>query len=199
MGRDLSFHLVNPNIQHDTSRKICLNYEFQPTCDELKEQLHTFLYPNHDESEYSSLKKAQDNCLVENKLNVYEKNNIKPNADWCQRCHMFADGLHCSTANLTSISFQNSYSNPIWSSDWHFYNMHPGSSHSDFCNRFSQDKMYRQISRECIDNINFFLNDYGKAYRTDDLDALNETQRVIDFCERFIDEPDRIIIYSSEL
>lgn len=112
---------------------------------------------------------------------------------------MFADGFYNSKAVLKSLKFQHSYSNPIWGSDWHFYNAYPGESHSDFVNRFDKNKMFREISESDIACLKDTLTRYGKAYRRPDLEAIEETEQVITFCEKYINTPDHIIIYESEL
>jgi hypothetical protein len=68
-----------------------------------------------------------------------------------------------SNVVLASIEFSHSYCNSIWKSDWHFYNMYPGKSHSDFCNRFNPDRMYREISYEDVKLLQNSLERNGKA------------------------------------
>jgi hypothetical protein len=77
--------------------------------------------------------------------------------------------------------------------------MHPGKRHSDFCNRFDSDKMYREIDQSDITDLKESLCKYGKAYRTPDLEAIEETQKVIKFCEEHIKNPEVTIIYASEV
>ena len=202
MGRSLQFYVVNTNIQHDKSCKICLDLECQPEFDELISKLFEYSPIYHEYEEYTKeFDKAKDTYYKENNCNIFNKDECKYkiNPDWCPRCHMFADGLYKSKAVLASIDFDHSYSNSIWKSDWHFYNMYPGKSHSDFCNRFNRDKMYREISHEDIKSLQYTLNTNGKAYRTPDLEAVEETEQVIKFCEKYLDQEDSIIIYSSEL
>lgn len=202
MGRDLQFYVVNTNIQHDKSCKICLDFECEPEFDELKRTLfeHSPIY--HEYEEYTKeFDKAEEKYYNENNCTIFYKEECqyKINPNWCPRCHMFADGLYKSKAVLASIHFGNSYGNSIWKSDWHFYNMYPGKSHSDFCNRFNRDKMYREISREDIERLKNSLNANGKAYRTADLEAVEETEQVIKFCEKYLDDEGNTIIYAAEL
>ena len=77
--------------------------------------------------------------------------------------------------------------------------MHPGKNHSDFCNRFDSEKMYREITEHDIEYMKTCVFQYGKAYRTSDLEAIEETQQVINFCEEHSKNPEITIIYSSEL
>jgi N-acetyl-anhydromuramyl-L-alanine amidase AmpD len=112
---------------------------------------------------------------------------------------VFANGLYDSKAVIASKDFSHSYSNPIWYSDWHFYNMHPGKHHSDFVNRFNSDKMYREIDISDVEDMIENLSKYGKAYRECDLEAIEETQQVIKFCERHLENPEITIIYESEV
>jgi hypothetical protein len=183
MGRDLSFYAVNINIPHDKSAKICLDLEHDLTHEELQDELFRHLYPEED----SNL----------NDYSIYIKKTSK--VDWCNRCYMFARSLYEAKAVIASVDFRHSYSDPIWRSDWHFYNMHPGKRHSDFCNRFDSDKMYREIDQSDITDLKESLCKYGKAYRTPDLEAIEETQKVIKFCEEHIKNPEVTIIYASEV
>lgn len=202
MGRDLAFYVVNTNIQHDKSCKICLDLECQPEFDELTSSLFESSPIYQDYEEYTKeFDKAKNKYYNENNCNIFNKEECqyKINSDWCPRCHMFAEGLYNSKAVLAFIEFGHSYCNSIWKSDWHFYNMYPGNSHSDFCNRFNPDKMYREISHEDIERLQRTLNANGKAYRTPDLEAVEETQRVIKFYEKYLDEEGNTIIYASEL
>lgn len=159
MGRSLTFYVVNTNIPHDKSCKICIDLEYEP-----------------EQATHELPKKL----------------------DWCPRCHMFANGLYDSLAVIASQYFSHSYSNPIWSSDWHFYKMRPGKVHTDFCNRFDSERMYREIGHSDIQGMKEDLIKYGKTYRKYDLEAIQETQRVIKFCEEHI-SPEITIIYASEV
>ena len=200
MGRDIAFYVVNTNIQHDKSCKFCLDLECQPEFNELTGTLFESspIYQDYEKytREFDNEKNRyynENNCTI-----FFEKEcKFKINPDWCPRCHMFADGLHTSNAVLTSLKFSYSYSSSIWKSGWHFYNMYPGKSSSDFCNRFNPDNMYREISHDDVEKFKRALNANGKAYRTPDLEAIEQTQRVIKFFEKYLDEKDSIIIYAE--
>ena len=204
MGRDLAFYVVNTNISHDKTCKICMNYEFELSYDELQQGLYEFLNPGKSEwndiEKYKEIQKNIKLVLDQNPLLIYNKSNYKYeyNTDWCPRCHMFANGLYNTKALIKSINFHHSYSNNIWLSDWHFYNMHPGKNHSDFCNRFDSKKMYREISHDDIKSIKYNIDTCGKPYRTIDIEALNETKGVLAFCEKWLDHTDSTVIYSYE-
>jgi len=192
MGRALSFYAVNTNISHDKSAKICLDLEHDLTYEELQDELFRHLYPEDKDSQndYFIYKQKKEEC---------QRANNPSKVDWCTRCTMFARGLYDTKAVIASIYFSNSYSDPIWRSDWHFYNMHPGKRHSDFCNRFDSEKMYREIDQSDITDLKESLSKYGKAYRTPDLEAIEETEKVIFFCEKHIENPEITIIYQSEI
>lgn len=192
MGRDLSFYAVNINIPHDKSAKICLDLEHEQTHDELQDELFRHLYPEEDSNlnDYSIYKQKKEDC---------QRANHPSKVVWCNRCYMFARGLYEAKAVIASLDFRHAYSDPIWRSDWHFYNMHPGKRHSDFCNRFDSNKMYREIDQSDITELKESLSKYGKAYRTPDLEAIEETQKVINFCEEHIKNPEVTIIYASEV
>lgn len=194
MGRSLSFYAVNTNIPHDISCKICLDLEYEPTHETLKDILYKHLYKDAEE-----LQEKINTCWENNQLRNYKTCMFDINTEWCPRCFMFAHGLYDSKAVIASKYFSHSYSNPIWCSDWHFYNMHPGKHHSDFVNRFDSEKMYREIDISDVEDMTKNLSKYGKAYRECDLEAIEETNRVIKFCEEHLGNPEITIIYQKEV
>lgn len=203
MGRSLSFYAVNTKIPHDISCKICLDLEYEPIRETLMEMLYKHLNPDVEDAEdpedAQELREKIKICWDTNSLINYKTCTLEINKDWCPRCHMFANGLYDNPAVIASKDFSHSYSNPIWHSDWHFYNMHPGKHHSDFCNRFDSDKMYREIEHSDIQGLKEDLIKYGRAYRAPDLEAIQETQQVIKFCEEHLENPEITIIYASEV
>jgi len=196
MGRSLHFYAVNTNIPHDKSDKICIDLEFEKDYEELKEELYKNLYPEED-SNLRQCKSADDYFLHIKNQNECWISNCPSKMDWCNRCRMFVDGLY-DIDIFERIDFNHAYSNPIWNSDWHFYNMRPGHSHSDFCNRFDSQRMYCKINESAIERMKRSLSKYGKAYRTPDLEEIEETERAINFCERYIINPEITIIYEKE-
>lgn len=110
-----------------------------------------------------------------------------------------AEGLYCCEVVKEELSFGHSYKNPIWTSDFHFYNMYPGHSHTDFTNRFSHDLMYREIFTRDVVSLQNKLDRLGTAYCCDDIEAYDETVQFIDFCKKWLQVPDVVVIYQSEL
>ena len=182
----MSFYAVKRNVPHEPSRLICLNWECEPSYSDLTHELDEHL--------------QQKDARKKHQVYVYNLEIVQVNPEWCPRCAMFADGLYHSKVVADKIEFGHSYSNPIWRSDWHFYNMYPGNAHTDFVNRFEQNRLYREILQNDVDELKRGLVKCGKAYRKVDLEATDETESVVEFCERWLKQCDEyMIIYSSEL
>ena len=196
MGRSLSFYAVNTNIPHDKSDKICIDLEYEKDFEDLKEELYKNLYPEED-SNLRQCKSVDDYFLHRKNQNECWISNCPNKIDWCNRCRMFVDGLY-GIDIFARIDFNHSYSNPIWWSDWHFYNMYPGHSHSGFCNRFDSQRMYCEIGESDIEYMKRNLSECGKPCKTSDLEASEETEEVINFCEQHIKNPEITIIYDRE-
>lgn len=185
MGRDLAFYAVTRDVAHEPSRLICLNWECEPTYDDFKHELDDHLQQKDAHKTY---------------MYMYNLESTEANQEWCPRCAMFTNGLSNSKAVVDGIDFIHSYSNPIWRSDWHFYNMYPGNDHTDFVNRFDSKCMYREMFQDDVERLKRGLATCGKAYRKVDLEATEETKKVVAFCEKWLLKNDEyMIIYSSEL
>jgi hypothetical protein len=178
MGRSLSLYAVSNVMVHDKSKRICLDWEYEREPDEMK---------------YELKKKG---------LDFPEEDDIYPYTDgsWCPSCAIFApQGLHRQNTLVRAYeSWSHSYGNTIWSSDWHFYNMHPGSSHSDLVNKFKSDNMYSQIDVSDIEYMERKKLGFGEARCTSDRTAVDETQQFITFSNKWLQEPDTTVIYKSE-
>lgn len=201
MGRSLNLYAIPDTITHDTSKPICMQWDYERTHDEAKSELHGFL--KADETYANSREELDDidNTWKDNQVKSWDKNyNTVHNQHWCPWCAVFAsEGLFESSVLKDSTSFNHSYSNPIWRSDWHFYNMYPGASHTDIVNRFSNERMYRQVFPEDIDRLKVGIRSSGSAYCTADREALEETNMFIEFCEKWLGEPNTAVIYESEI
>ena len=174
MRRSLHLYAVKRSTVHDHAKKLCFDLEYEPESIELEAKFDSL----EDIKKYLWL----DNCKE----------------DWCARCCMFAIGLSTCVSNQDWVTFSHSYSNPIWNSKWHFYNMYPGSSHTDFVNRFDQQHLYAEISINDVEYVQRQIANYGIAHRSVDKEALQETAIFIDFCQKWLHEQDVLVIYESE-
>jgi hypothetical protein len=177
-----------------------MNWEHERTFDEAKEELHSHL--NKDKT-YENYRDELADVKNTWKLNLPrtwdDKYRTVHNDDWCPWCEAFcSEGLFESKIVKARMDVNHSYSSSIWRSDWHFYNMFPGKSHSDIVNRFSNERMYREITESEVGSVKMSLERLGKAYCTADCEALHETERFIRFCESCLQDPDTIVIYESE-
>ena len=199
MGRSLHFYAIPDSITHDTTKPICMGLDYERTLDEAKECLHEHLNGKKEYKDFREELEHIEKTWKEFPTYRYEKYERIPSEAWCPWCAVFSgDELYESPLIKASIGFNNSYSNPIWRSDWHFYNMYPGQTHTDLLNRFSNEHMYRQIFDRDVENIEYSLGSLGIAYCTSDKEGLEATQRTIEFCKKWLAEPGIAIIYHSE-
>lgn len=199
MGRSLALYAVQMS-DHEKDKKICMNWEYQREYDEILYELEDYL-TNKD------VNCTSRECLYDkNYPYKYNVLDMYINQDWCPKCALFTEGLTSNNPLVKkSIDFSHSYSNSIWKSKWHFYNMYPGDTNADFCNRFIGEK-YRQMyidkntySSNNPSYIKHMLETYGKPYCTVDREAYAETSEFISFCEEWLSKPDIIVIYETEL
>ena len=209
MGRSLSFYAIDVNFPHEP-HKMCINLEFQLEDDELEERLYDHLHSEDPKGPEGPKDYSYYSCRRANIGKCWDEKGGQANKNWCSRCHMFAHGLYYSSnrdnkyfysnpAIQDSIDVNHSYGDPIWRSDWHFYGLYPGEDHNDWIIRFDPKYMYRMIRLCDIERMKSNLVAHGKAYRTPDVEAIEETQKVIQFCESYISKPNTTVIYSSEL
>lgn len=202
MGRNLSFYAVNNKSEHEKDKPICLGWEYERDYEEVQNELYEHFNKDKAFEDYKTHEHNKKVCYDEKQPYSLDKKDYKYilNPDWCLRCAMFAnEGLYNSPLVIDSVSFSHSYRNPIWSSDWYFYCMYPGSRHTDFCNRFDTKHMYYEIHENDIASMKYSLEKCGKAYRTCDREAMDETLSAISFCEKWISDPNVVVIYSSEV
>lgn len=200
MGRSLNFYALPDCIHHDRSKRLCMRWEYEQTHEETKEAVHRAVKGDVTYSTFKEEREATDTAWKENRPYSWGDADTTINEDWCPWCAVFAnEGLYGSPLLKASIGFNHSYSNPIWRSDWHFYNMYPGESHSDMVNRFGSERMYREVFDRDVDQMESSLESVGTAYCTADREAKEETERAIGFCRRWLAEPGTVVIYESEL
>lgn len=200
MGRSLNLYAIQDSIEHDKSKPICMGLDYERTIDESKECLHSHINGKKEYKTFKEEMEAVDETWNDFQPYSWEHMTEKLGEAWCPWCAVFSsEGLYGSPIIKCSIDFNHSYSNPIWHSDWHFYNMYPGQTHTDLVNRFSNKRMYRQIFDKDVEHMEYLLRLAGTAYCTADKEAMDETQRMIGFCKKWLAEPGIAVIYESEL
>jgi hypothetical protein len=147
---------------------------------------------------YDEEKKTQIDFIKTKDVYNYSKNTINP--DWCERCALFADGLCNSPLVLDKLHVYHAYiyMNDIWKSNWHFYNLYSGHRDTDFCKRFC-NRDYYEIQSDDIAYIKNKIEKLGAPDNVVDRDALNETTWFIQFCERWLNKPNMLVIYRYEI
>ena len=148
MGRSLLFYAVSTAIPHDPSKPICMQWEYERESDDAVDELYAHLHPL-EAKEYDgrdwNVWMTEQKALEDEKWKTWSSYDIETSPDWCPRCSMFSTaGLYCGNHSVIKdkFRFSHSYNSKIWDSGWHFYNMRPGTSQSDFCNSFICSKGY---------------------------------------------------------
>ena len=183
-------YAVDARIVHERDKRICMGWEHEQTLEEAKEALHAHLHPEDDQHAFVSSKEMRE---LEKRIDATYNEHTPwsssigtgPSEHWCKWCAAFATGCP-SFVTRAEFSVSHSYSNPIWSSQFHFFNMHPGSLYSDMANRFVNGRCYKEIAERDVADLESDLERRGTAYCTQDREALDETRRFIAFARSWL-------------
>lgn len=202
MGRTITFYVISNKIEHDKS-KFCFDFEFEPEQNdwEYTEKYYKMInphikdlvredYPN--EKEYS---KAICNRINEQN-NLWNSLNYKDL--WCPKCNMYKYGIWSCDFIINKMYIFHSYSNPIWESEWNIGKCYLGSSNTNFTRRFSKKDIIREITEEDIIHEYERIEKMGEPILTSDIEAKEETIRVLDFLERYSNREDVYLIVLDE-
>ena len=114
MGRDISWYVFPKVCEHDTSKPLCLNIEFEPESDEKNELIYYHFHPEHD---YTT--KYENNIQTDIRNIAFDYMYSEEKKDeWCPLCKLYMTGVYNSPLVLAHHHIRHSYSNPIWNSDW---------------------------------------------------------------------------------
>lgn len=208
MGRDLYWYVLPKNIEHDTSKQLCFNYEYQKDeCEVISEvyekntgKCSKFDYEDiGGENGLSFLQRMKD---FENEVNstAYQVMFDEKHKDsWCPKCYLFANGIFSSDLVREQIHISHSYSSPYWASAWNIQSLFLGTSYSKFVGLFRNDSMYREVTRYHIQIAKGQLEELGEPLRTSDKIAFEETMEVIEFLDKWTQEKNFIVIMEDEL
>ena len=206
MGRDLSWYIIPKTLTHDASKQtlthdaskpMCMHLEFEPEKDDKSDLLYAHFYPVDDDrkDEYDiherriRCKDLEYSCLEDRKK------------EWCSLCHLYMSGeLYDSKLVLDKYNVQHSNSNPIWDSDWNIKGFYMGSSTTPFLRKFDQRRhMYREINADDVVHVVRRVECLGDPVRTSDKLALEETMRVLQFLNQWVERDDVMMIMQDEL
>lgn len=208
MGRDLNWYVLPKVIEHDKTKKICINLEFQEDDDVLKEQLYEKIT---NESPYFDYKKIEGESssdyfkrkrLFEDKINTTSWKYLykdEHKIDWCPKCHLFAAGIYFSSLIIDSFHIGHSYSNPYWWSKWNIQEFYLGDSDGDFVSLFKSDALYRQITYDAVQRAKERIKELGEPKRQSDKDAFEEAMELMEFLEKWTSNDDVIVVMKDEL
>lgn len=196
MGRSINFYVLPRNVEHDTSKEFCFNWEFQPDEEDVEDEICKQVL-GVDEVSYRIDRHTRVNVLYNN-LNSFDKEEeIKQK--WCPKCFMYADGFYSSELIVATENVNHSYSNPIWNSKWNIKDLYIGSSDTLFINKFRNDKLYREVSEWDVERALENIADLGEPLRNSDKEACAETMDILRFLKSWVEKGnDYIVIVEDE-
>lgn len=198
MGRDLLWYVLpKPLPAHDTTKKYCFGYEYEPENpkESFVEKIGTpdSVYDGGDLSEIAKRLRAHQKAIEK----TYYESWDAPE-EWCPVCLMYSRSMFENVMVLASHHVRHSYGNPVWSSRWNVKDTWMGDSDSQFCRRFSRDRLYREISASDVARARRDLEDLGDPIRDSDREARAETMEVLDFLDEWVHRDDAIVIFQDE-
>lgn len=202
MGRHLTWYIISSKMEHDKTKQICFDLEYEPESHEIDEKIFNIVNPDIKEINYvdyptnADRRKAYHERQKEiSECGKYTYNDNRKN-QWCQTCFTYFKGIYYNS--IDSIDVLHSYSNPIWRSHWNVKDLYMGSSTTGFIRRFSTERQYREIFENDV-NIAFrTIEDLGLPISTSDIEAKEETLKVLNFLKKYTGMNDVRIIISDE-
>lgn len=190
MGRDLSWYIIPSNIEHDHSKRLCMNYECEPEEFDVERDIYEKIKIDNDCNCNSRqyFKKIKDTTIE------YKSNAIH----WCPLCLMYVNGIYDFPDIIAKEHIHHSYRNPIWESMWNVQSLYMGNGNTEFVNKFSDRKNYREISSKDIDCAFHEIESFGKPSRTYDIEAYDETMTILHFLRKYC-KPEYRIIMDDEI
>jgi hypothetical protein len=193
MGRSLSWYVVKPPKEHDKSKPICLDLEFEPEKDDFDTKFRLYQLVNPDiETEPINLNQYKEMS------NIWYTYKYNKQDQWCPKCRFYNCSMYKADSVIDQFDIQHSYSNSIWQSQWNVYDLYLGSSDTELMRRFSSEHLYREISDEDIMYAYQKLERMGEPIRTSDVEAKEETIRVLEFLKQYMGRDDIYLIMQDE-
>ena len=200
MGRDLNFYVIPDVIQHETDKPLCLNLESSTEnivydlLDLYEGTIENRLFPIHLLP--TDVQKIDINNLEEWKF-LMDKNHEQL---WCSKCLMYKKSDLSLKYVIAKYNIGHSYSSPIWMSDWSIYKMYFPTKNTSFTRSFGPDSDYEEVNKDSIDYIEdkiIRLNKEPQHFA--DVEAYEETNELVDFCRKWLDDDKVRIIYQREI
>lgn len=209
MGRALSWYIVPKNIEHNKTKNLCLDYEFQGDEEDVKAEVYEKVTGKSPLFDYKYNENETHKEYYERKTDFeYNVSNVawdylhdyddKHKDEWCPKCHMFANGLYGASAVLAKTSIHHSYSSPYWRSRWSIKDMYLGSSDTEFVRLFRDDYYYREITTDDVERALEEVKHLGTPKRNSDIEACEETTSVLNFLKYWTEKDDVIVIMEDE-
>lgn len=209
MGRDLYWYVIPRNIEHDKTKNICLDYEFQGDEEDVKAEVYKkvtgksplFDYTNVEGEtikEYFARKKAFEDNIDKVAYEYINDYNEKHREEWCPKCHMFANGLHGASTVVAKTHIGHSYSSLYWRSKWNIKDMYLGSADTEFVKLFRDEYYYREVSVYDVERAIEQIKDLGVPKRNSDIEACEETMSILNFLKHWTEKEDVIVIMEDE-
>lgn len=209
MGRSLNWYVIQKSLEHDKT-KTCFGFEYEPEEEEYDEAIYEKVTGGDDYhkdidhmpikemlSKWTLVKKMERKQKISNCVRDFMYNGAE---NMCPLCRLYTEGFYRSPLVVAKESVDHSYSNPLWLSKWCVQDLYMGNSNHDFVNRFDQQHMYRIVDKESLDNACMLFNYLGNAcHRPIDKEAKAETERILEFCKKWVAEPDVIIVFQDEM
>lgn len=202
MGRTIEFYIVKKDIQHDKSRPLCFDFEFEPDEYDLKEILYEYEYGKIEN--WITKPKEELQLIRQRKQDVILKylhsgSDEERNKQWCPKCKIFTQGFYKSEYVIDMYTSSHSYSNSIWQSKFNVHDMYIGSFNTDFVNLFKIEHCYRETCQADIERTIRYLEQFGQPVRESDKEAYDETINILNFLKSYSKRDDVRLIISDEL
>lgn len=205
MGRDLNWYVIPKNIEHDKTKKLCMDWEFQEDEEDVSNGIYAKATGKNPYREFENesiityLKRKKEEVTIVSDI-VYEYLwSGTYDKDWCPKCQMFAKGLFQSSLLIADAHVGHSYSNPYWMSKWSIKDLYMGSSGTPFVNLFRSDSNYREIDSDDVESALETIESLGKPLRKSDIDACEETMEVLAFLKKWTADENVIVIMDDEI
>lgn len=207
MGRDLYWYVLPRAIEHETSKELCFQYEYEE--DENVVISHVYEKVTGECSDFDFTQQEGESRAQFFERMKQHKNKVDTIAyeykwddehkdKWCAKCSMFANGIFQNRIIIDKAHIGHSYSSPYWASSWSIRNFVLGTSQSKFVSLFKNDHMYSEVTQYYVQWAKEQLEELGDPLRQSDKEAYEETMIVINFLDKWTRNADVIVIMDDE-
>ncbi len=207
MGRDLYWYVLPRTIEHDTSKELCFQYEYEEDESVVISNIYEKVTGECSEFDYTQQegesraqfveRMKQHKNKVETIAYAYKWDN-EYKGKWCSKCSMFVNGVFQQDILIDEAHIGHSYSSPYWRSSWSIRNFVLGTSPKRLVSRFKNDHMYSEVTQYYVQWAKDQLKELGVPLRQSDKEAYEETMTVINFLDKWTQNEDVIVIIHNE-